>query len=299
MSRVAHAVAQAKINLGLRVLARDATGYHALETVFHRLELADMVRVRRTDGERTLSVDGPALPAGGLGPNEENLAWRAAAAYAEAAGWRGGFAIEIVKQIPVGGGLGGGSADAGAVLRACDRLSDSPLGPSVLMELAGRLGSDVPFLTAETPAAMAWGRGDRMLPLPALPQRKVALVIPRFPVSTVSAYGWLAESRGGAAPEPGSHGADRYADWSGFTDAANDFEPVVGARHPEIPELVQLLKKTGAQPAMLSGSGSTVFGVFTEEVPDRLARALAARPDAPALIVTRTAARVVPVAVTG
>lgn len=299
MSRVAHAVAQAKINLGLRVLAREPSGYHGIETVFHRLELGDFVRVRRTDGERHLTLSGPTLPAEGLGPDEENLAWRAASAYAAAAGWEGGFAIEIVKEIPVGGGLGGGSADAGAVLRACDRLADTPLGPSVLQDLAGTLGSDVPFLTAEAPAAMAWGRGDRMLPLPALPQRTVALILPSFGVSTAAAYGWLADGRGGMAPAATDHGADRYATWAGFDDAANDFEDVVGARHPEIAELVQLLRKVGARPAMMSGSGSTVFGIFDGEVPDRLARELARREDSPTLVVTRTAARVVPVAVIG
>ncbi|MGH2897799.1 MAG: hypothetical protein ACRDMZ_03935, partial [Solirubrobacteraceae bacterium] len=103
-----------------------------------------------------MDCSGPALPAGGLGPTEQNLAFRAATAYAAQTGWPAGFAIEIVKQVPVGGGLGGGSADAGAVLRILDALSPNPLGAK-LVELATQLGADVPFMTIDSPMALAWG----------------------------------------------------------------------------------------------------------------------------------------------
>ena len=125
--RTARTLAQAKINLFLRVLAREASGYHQLETLFQRLDLGDDVRVR-------IGVRGRAVDTRGadVGPTEGNLAWRAGVAYADAAGWPDGFAIEIDKRIPVGGGLGGGSADAGAVLRCLDRLNPTPLGPACL-----------------------------------------------------------------------------------------------------------------------------------------------------------------------
>src|SRR5215510_9881815 len=120
MSAEASVVAQAKVNLRLRVLARESSGFHSIETIFLRLDLGDDVRVRVRRAERSIDCSGPAMPTEGLGAAEQNLAYRAAVAYADATGWPSGFAIEITKQIPVGGGMGGGSADAGAVLRVLD-----------------------------------------------------------------------------------------------------------------------------------------------------------------------------------
>ena len=162
MTPVARVSAQAKINLILRVLAREASGYHSIESVFLRLDLSDQVTVRIAPG-RTLDCHGAALPTAGLGPMERNLAFRAAVAYAEAVGWPSGFSIDVDKRIPVGAGLGGGSADAGAVLRALDALCPTPLG-SRLIELATPLGADVPFMTIDSPMALAWGRGERLFP---------------------------------------------------------------------------------------------------------------------------------------
>lgn len=295
----AHTFAQAKVNLGLQVLAREASGHHAIETVFHRLDLADEVRIGRTDGEKSLVVTGPALPPDGLGPAPANLAWRAADAYARAAGWTGGFAIELRKCIPVGGGLGGGSADAGAVLRACERLAEHPLGRNRVQEIAASLGADVAFLASECTAALAWGRGERLLEVPPLAPRRVALVVPPFGISTADAYRWLAEERGGAPPAPSRLPQATEIAWETFAAASNDFEPIVGARHPEVPAIVATLRKLGAVPAMLSGSGSTVFGVFDGAQPTDLERRLAKLVAPASVLWTRTAARVVPVAVTG
>src|SRR4029079_12650148 len=124
-----------------------------------------------------------------------SLASRAACAYADATGGPAGFAIELTKHIPTGAGLGGGSADAGAVLRALDAVSPSPLGPQ-LPELAPGLGADVAFMTIDSPMALAWGRGERLYPLPALAPRPVVILVPSFAVSTKDAYGWLAHDRG-------------------------------------------------------------------------------------------------------
>jgi len=143
--------APAKVNLRLRILAREASGYHQLETIFLRLELADVVRVRRAR-TRSLDVSGAATD-DGLGPTERNLAWRAAVAYGEAAGGHDGWAIELEKRIPVGGGLGGGSSDAAAVLRALDAMAVRPLGESRLLAIAATLGADVPFLTSTSACA--------------------------------------------------------------------------------------------------------------------------------------------------
>jgi len=267
MSGGARVVAQAKVNLLLRVLARESSGFHCIETIFLRLDLGDEVTVRIGGRARSLDCSGPALPARGLGPTERNLAYRAAIAYSEATGWPAEFSIEIEKQIPVGAGLGGGSADAGAVLRLLDTLSPNPLGRR-LAELAPALGSDVAFLTIDSPMALGWGRGERLLPLPIPPARPVVLLHPPFAISTADAYGWVAADRGTYVPEARILDPAQLTTWEGLVAVAtNDFEQAVGGRHPEILAAMETLRAHGATIAMLSGSGSTVFGVF-DSAPD-------------------------------
>jgi len=264
--RAATVAAQAKVNLALRVLARETGGFHQIETVFQRLALADTVTVRAA-AARSLDVawDG-AGPAPDLGPVEKNLAWRAADAYAAIARWPAGFAIEIVKRIPVGGGLGGGSADAAAVLRALDALAAAPLGDAALVPMAARLGADVAFLASRSELALAWGRGDRMLDLPPLPAADVLLVVPPFGVNTAEAYAALAAHRAdtGAAPGAAWRSPRSLGSWSAVAaDAVNDFEPVVFRRHPELAAMrAQLAALPRAVFAMMSGSGSTLFAVL-------------------------------------
>jgi 4-diphosphocytidyl-2-C-methyl-D-erythritol kinase len=298
-ARAVRVSAQAKVNLRLRILARETSGFHQLETLFLRLALADEVEVRVTDGERSLEIGGE-VDARQLGPTEQNLAWRAAAAYAGAAGWPAGFSIKLEKLIPVGGGLGGGSADAGAVLRALDAMSPTPIGEHALLSIAAQLGSDVPFLTAEHVLALAWGRGERMLSLPTPAEREVLLLFPPFSVNTAHAYGWLAAVR-----EAGIDSSDKasvldpdaLSDWSRLAPyAVNDFEPVVASRHPQIETLVNRLRAAGCDMAMMSGSGSSVFGVFPASGPVEVPRFAAEGAEtAPRAALTRTAARVEPV----
>src|SRR3954471_5603586 len=189
----ARVAAQAKVNLRLKILAQEVDGYHSIETIFARIDLADDVVVRV--GKPGKSVD---CRGADIGPPEKNLAYRAAVAYEAATGWPDSFAIEITKRIPAGGGLGGGSPDAGAVLRALDALSPHPLGPR-LVTLAAELGSDVPFLTLDTPFALAWSRGERLMPLPTLPWHPVVIITPPAGIATADAYSWVAESRMGFA----------------------------------------------------------------------------------------------------
>ena len=271
MATAARIAAQGKINLGLRVLAREASGYHQLETVFARLALADIIEVRITDGERKLDVKG-----GDTGPLDKNLALRGALAFISATGWPPGFSISLQKNIPIGAGLGGGSADAGAVLRALNALAPHPVGESELLRIAAPLGADVPFLTSSAALALAWGRGERLLRLPPLPSRHVALVQPGFTVSTADAYAWLDAARNATPVSPHLVGAEQFASWESlapFTE--NDFEPGV----------VESLRSAGASIARMTGSGSTVYGVFTLK-PD--AKALGARVPG-TVIVTSTA----------
>ena len=282
----ARVAAQAKINLFLRILAREESGYHSLETLFQRIDLADDVVVRVGGAIRSLDCAGPAMPSGGLGATESNLAFRAAESYAAATGWPSGFQIEIEKRIPVGGGLGGGSADAGAVLRALDALSPNRLGEARLIELATPLGADVPFLTSSNALSLAWGRGERLLALPPLEARDIVLVIPQFAVPTAEAYAWLASSRGAYAPRGTAVALESLGAWPTIAALAhNDFEAVIAARQPSVASIAEDLAARGASIAMLSGSGSAVFGVFAE--PPRTHSSGAARE-----ILTRSAAKV-------
>ncbi|MDB4917267.1 MAG: 4-diphosphocytidyl-2-C-methyl-D-erythritol kinase [Gemmatimonadetes bacterium] len=284
-ARVVEVAAQAKINLRLRVLAREAGGYHQIETLFLRIDLADTVRVARTNGARSVDVSGN-VDLGTIGPAEKNLAWRAAVAYLAATGQDGGFAIEIDKHIPLGSGLGGGSANAGAVLRALDAMSATPLGEAALCSIAAQIGSDVPFLTCESPFAFGWGRGERLMPLASLAARPVALVVPSFAVNTADAYGWLAESRAEQV-QAFVLQRDMVSDWWQLPAIAiNDFEPVVGSRHPAVHRYVQGLKSAGCEIAMMSGSGSTVFGIGPDSGADAILR------PGDRLIRTRTSERV-------
>ena len=264
--------AQAKINLRLKVLGREASGFHEVETLLLRLVLADTVRVRRTTGARSLDVTGLSAP-NVIGLVEHNLAWRAAELYCRATGWTDGFAIELEKRIPIGGGLGGGSADAGAVLRILDALAPVPMGEHALEMLAAALGADVPFLTSPYAFVLGVGRGDKLLALSPPPSRPVSLLIPPFGVSTAQAYGWIAESRAAAGITGAAAARVRLqalSDWNVLaTVAENDFEPVVTAHHPEIAELVDDLRHFGCAPAMMSGSGSVVFGVVEGDLGPR------------------------------
>ncbi|MGQ0648176.1 MAG: 4-(cytidine 5'-diphospho)-2-C-methyl-D-erythritol kinase [Gemmatimonadaceae bacterium] len=297
MSDSASLVAQAKINLFLRILAREAGGYHQIETLFCRLSLGDSVRVRVTDRGRSLDCAGPAMPAGGLGPTERNLAWRAAVSFAESAGWPRGFAVEVEKRIPVGGGLGGGSADAGAVLRLLNALAPSPLPASRLIEIAGTLGADVPFLTQDGSAlALAWGRGDRLLDLMPLPPRECLLISAPFGVSTADAYRWFAESL--AAPAgPVVASTAELSTWKGVDRRSqNDLESVVLSQETRLAEAFAALRTRYVEPGQavvrMSGSGSTLFALASGLGLDATALSL---PNGFTADVTWTAADVAPV----
>ncbi len=271
--RAAQVAAQAKVNLHLRILARETTGYHSIETLFHRIDLADDILVATTDAERTIDVTGH-----DAGPAETNLAFRAAVAYAQRAGWPRGFRIELTKKIPVGAGLGGGSADAAAVLRTLDFLAPSPIGVEAILKIAASLGSDIPFLASDAVMALAWGHGERMLSIPALPRCDLLLMTPHFGVSSADAYRWLDEDRAAAPsvkverdsmlaariPDPSLMSLVALSTWSGIARfARNDFEQPVAARHPEITAYLERVRNSRAIFAQMTGSGSTIFGVLS------------------------------------
>jgi 4-diphosphocytidyl-2-C-methyl-D-erythritol kinase len=264
------------------VLGPRADGFHEIASLFQRLDLADDVVVAIPDGDRrVVTVEGPRLPSDGLGAMQSNLAYRGAEQYSARTGWPQGFEVRITKNIPVGGGLGGGSADAGAVLRALNAMAPSPLEPSELRDVAAAVGSDVAFLATEHASALASGRGEVLEPVATLPVADVVLVIPSFGISTVEAYGWLRQARvyersGAGATMP----AAQERAWAA-QNLGNSFERVVEPRHPELRRFREQLE-------------ATVFGLFhggsaTPEARDFGLDAL--------VMHTRTAAKVVPVEV--
>jgi 4-diphosphocytidyl-2-C-methyl-D-erythritol kinase len=270
--------APAKVNLLLRVLERENDGFHRLETVFQALELADEVEVSRTAGARiSLSVTG--VPEGAIGPPEKNLAWRAAARLVGTLEGGGapppGIAIRLHKQIPHGAGLGGGSSDAAAVLLAVNDLLEGPLAPNDLVRVGKELGADVPFFLTGAVRAIGHGRGDDITPLPPLPRRPVLLAIPSPGISTGWAYGVLSARRilsGDPAGRASRAAWSAETDWATVAGAArNDFEAALFPHRPELGLLKEALHRAGASPALLSGSGSAVFGVFDSD--DRAALA--------------------------
>jgi 4-diphosphocytidyl-2-C-methyl-D-erythritol kinase len=186
------------------------------------------------------------------------------------------------------------------VLRALEAMSPAPIGEPALLAIAARLGADVAFLASSSAFALAWGRGERLLGLGAPEERELLLVLPPFAVNTGEAYGWLAaarDARGAEGDASGALDARTLGDWTTIARLAiNDFEPVVAARHPMIERVLTRLRELGCAPAMMSGSGSSLFGVLprsaTVDVP-RFDGDLGG--PAPRVLRTHTAVTVAPV----
>src|SRR5205823_5085147 len=242
--------AYAKVNLFLRILARESGGYHQIETAFALLELADELTVSRTARGVALTVHGP-----DVGPAEDNLAVRAARAVLEATGHAFGVTIELTKRIPVRAGLGGGSSDAAAALHAVNALANGAVPRHELLQFGARLGTDVPFFVAGAPLALGWGRGERMLVLPPLPVAPALLVTPPVGVPTREAYGWIDAARQSA----GRRGAvaldlDALSRWGDIGRmAGNDFESAVFPHLPEVRAAFETLVLTRPLVCRMSG----------------------------------------------
>jgi 4-diphosphocytidyl-2-C-methyl-D-erythritol kinase len=262
----------AKINLSLRVLGVRADGYHELRTIFQSIALHDTLTIRRRRGPFVLSCDDPACPV-----DETNLVWRAADRLWAASGRRGALRdleIALAKRIPLQTGLGGGSSDAAATLRALAALWRVDQG--IVRELGTSLGADVPYFL-EGGTVLGLDRGDQLYPLVDHPPAWVTLVLPAFGVSTKDAYAWWDECGGRNEARPTNVvGRTVLGPASGFVppaDLGNDLQGPVAARHPEIVRIVGALRRARAAHAAMSGSGSAVFGLFAS----RLAAVAAAR----------------------
>jgi 4-diphosphocytidyl-2-C-methyl-D-erythritol kinase len=255
-ARRARIRALAKINLDLRVLGKRPDGYHELRTIFQTISLADTIEIAFTPQPKTgiELQDHLAIP--------DNLVERAARLVLEAARARGKVEIRLTKRIPMGAGLGGGSSDAAAVLLALPVLVGRVLPLSTLAELAAQLGSDVTFFLLGG-AAVGIGRGTEVFPLPDLPPRPGILIAPGVHVSTAEAYRRLSPNLTTELQQNKIFSFGCQV-WSGGVPETvrNDFETVVFEQHPRLAALKKRLVRSGASPALMTGSGSALFGLF-------------------------------------
>ncbi len=263
----------AKLNLFLRVLAREGSGYHGIETLFCLIDLADDLTAVKTD-KPGIAID---VSGAETGPEEDNLAVRAAEMVLNATGNRFGVSLKLTKRIPVQAGLGGGSSNGAAALRAVNELAGHAVPTHELLQFAARLGSDVPFFLSGARLALGWGHGERLLRLPPLEPRAGLLVVPDTPVATADAYRWIDEAglpaRGSVAMAP-----DTLAGWSDIARlAGNDFETPVFGHHERIRAGFEALVATSPLMCRLSGSGSALFAVYRNPADRDTARDMVGR----------------------
>jgi 4-diphosphocytidyl-2-C-methyl-D-erythritol kinase len=256
--------APAKINLALRVVGKRGDGYHLVDTIMVAVTLYDELVIKKRAPEKSagrriaplrVTCDHPSVPGG-----EKNLVYQAASLLLHDAGVVQPIEIQIHKRIPVGAGLGGGSTDAAAALLGLNRLLKLGYSPRRLEKLASRIGADVPFFIRARPVR-ARGIGDRLTPLKRVPRWWVVILYPGFPVSTAWVYGQLGRN---LTKHPANTKLSTLL--TGSRDYAelfvNDLEAVTIKRYKRIKDLRDNLVELGAARAVMTGSGSAVFGIF-------------------------------------
>jgi len=257
--------APAKVNLVLRVLDRRADGFHNLWSLMQTVLLEDEIAIRLDQDHAgiRLRCDDPSLSV-----DQTNLVYRAAEAMLRRSDRTIGVDIALTKRIPMGAGLGGGSSDAAATIAGLNRLLGLGWAAEDMAELGQTLGSDVPFFFF-APAAVVMGRGEQVSPVTISGSRWAVLVNPGFSVETKWAYQELSSGRTQVRELSAVHealGQEQRLAWEPVLEAAeNDFEHPVFRAHPGLHAIKQDLLDSGADAALLSGSGATVFGLFRDE----------------------------------
>ena len=250
----------AKVNLAIDVVRRRPDGYHDVRMIMQMLDLCDFVTLRRMEeaGIR-LSCDHPDLPC-----DDGNIAYRAAALMMERFDLQGGVRIEIEKHIPLAAGMAGGSTDCAAVLQGMNALFQLGLDLKQLMDIGVTLGADVPFCLMQG-TALSEGIGEILSPLPSMPDLPVLIAKPPIGVSTKYVYEHLRLDEQIIHPDiDGMVRALQDGDLAGITERlGNVLETVTIPEHPEIAEIKKIMEDHGAAGALMSGSGPTVFGIFT------------------------------------
>jgi len=259
-------LAPAKINLFLIIKGHCSNGYHLIFTMFQKISLWDEIELSVSQGEKgdiCLECKESTLLSG-----SGNLAYQAAKLFLEKAGLNLRIKIILKKRIPIGGGLGGGSSDAASVLKGLNELAGFPFNEAFLHSLGCSLGADVPFFLLEAPAALGRGIGTE-LEVVHVPHGWYVLVYPDFSISTRWAYENYVLTGQDQGTIFDAEEVIKAAMWQ------NDLEQVISARYPEIDRIKEELMALGARAALLSGSGSTVFGSFlSQEAARRAASSL-------------------------
>ena len=257
--RVLHLYPPAKINLGLHILGKRPDGYHEVKTVLQKLALRDRVTLTLRPGRLRVRCSHPDVPDGA-----KNLAFRAAERLMKATRVKAGCSIYIEKRIPAAAGLGGGSGNAAAVLFGLRRLLGLDVTQEGLLALASDLGADVSFFLGGASCALGEDRGDRLTEIRPGPSRTVVLVKPPIAISTAWAYQEWKSGLTHPAPNPKILRRNPLFSWlpSEWEIFRNDLEPPVFQAYPVVGKLKEKLSELGAELAMMSGSGPTVFGFF-------------------------------------
>ncbi len=253
--------APAKINFFLHVLGKRADGYHDLETWMQKLDLYDVIDLELFSGEGIdFSCVDAAVPC-----DDSNLVVKAARAFLSKSKRSYGFGLRIrlEKQIPVAAGLGGGSSDAGTILRGLNAFFGVEFSPGELIDMARPLGADVPFFAVEHNAVLATGIGDIMYPVDSVSDCLFLLVNPDVFVSTSWVFENLSLTRTSKTSKLSCFQKCKEGSLS-LQDLHNDLEQVTSARYPQIEDIKKSLRKAGASNVLMSGSGPTVFGVFPD-----------------------------------
>jgi 4-diphosphocytidyl-2-C-methyl-D-erythritol kinase len=264
-TRQATVLAHAKLNLSLRVLYKRPDNFHELRTVFQTISLADELKISYTKATQTsIEIADNAIP--------DNLVERAAHRCLDEMGITAKVHFTLKKHIPMGAGLGGGSSDAAAVLLALPALAGKPIPIERLAEIGASLGSDVPFFLYGG-TALGLGKGEELYPLPDAKQRFGLLITPDVHVSTPEAYRDLSAALGESAPKLATFQSGCWQS-QGF-EAVNDFEIPVFRRHPKLAAIKKSLIRKGADVALMTGSGSSIFAFFNrKETLERVVQSL-------------------------
>ena len=252
----------AKINLRLEILSKRADNYHEIKTIFHKISIFDKIGLEKISGnEVQLTIDDPSIPT-----DNTNLAIKAANLIFNYADIKPGIKIDIKKNIPSGAGLGGGSSNAAITLKGLNTLLNLNISEQIIAEFAVKLGADVPFFLTDASTAYATGIGEKIKSIETHSKLWFLVIFPGFTVSTAWAYNSINKYNLLTKRTKNNIISNYSLDINTVKSSLyNDFESVVNKRHTEIPKIKEQLIKTGAQGAMLSGSGSSVFGIFPDK----------------------------------
>jgi len=259
-------IAHAKINIGLKILNKREDGYHNLETTFSTISLADEIKLEES-GE-TIEIQCPGLKI----PQSENICDKAVRLIRAECNISKGVRISVKKRIPIGGGLGGGSADAAAVLKGLNKMWSLSISDDQLMKLGRKLGCDVPFLVRGG-AAYARGLGEE-LTFFKLPKMRLLIYYPGYPVSTKWAYEEYDKKVLTSMPEMDIINGKKKKKPRVGMSISNDFEPFVFNRYPDLMDVKSHMLANGAFLVSLSGSGSCVYAVVDDKMKDKLIKYL-------------------------